>query len=72
MVELLISHGADVNAAAAHLGGRTALQAAAENGDLAMVDTLLGYGADINGAAAEYDGKTALYAATVDGHRSIV
>ncbi|KAI9658885.1 MAG: hypothetical protein M1821_001845, partial [Bathelium mastoideum] len=53
--------------------GRTALQAAAEGGHLAIVERLLQENADVNAAAAEYgSGRTALQAAAGGGHLAIV
>ncbi|OBT40870.1 hypothetical protein VE00_09521 [Pseudogymnoascus sp. WSF 3629] len=63
---------ADVNAAAAEDGGRTALQAAAERGHLEMVDRLLAAEADVNAAAANSGGLTALQAAAKGGHLELV
>ena len=45
MVERLLAAKADVNAAAARYGGRTALQAAAEGGHLVVVELLRAAGA---------------------------
>ena len=52
--------------------GRTALQAAAEGGHLAVVERLLQWNADVNAAAAGYDGRTALQAAAEGGHLVVV
>jgi ankyrin repeat protein len=70
MVEFLLERGADVNAAPASSGGRTALQfaAAAEQGNLILVERLLHAGADINAPAAEDKGITALQGAAIRGH----
>ncbi|KAN0103454.1 Ankyrin repeat-containing domain protein [Hyaloscypha variabilis] len=70
MVEFLLERGADVNAAAANSGGRTALQfaAAAEQGNLILVERLLRAGANINAPAAEDKGITALQGASIRGH----
>ena len=50
MVEQLLAAKADTNAAAARYGGRTALQAAAGGGHLAVVERLLAAKADVNAA----------------------
>ncbi|KAI1330207.1 hypothetical protein F5Y16DRAFT_415646 [Xylariaceae sp. FL0255] len=68
VVDLLLQEKADVNAAAAADHGRTALQAAAGGGHLAVVERLLQEKADVNAAAAKYDGRTALQAAAGGGH----
>jgi ankyrin repeat protein len=52
MVRLLLDAGADVNALAADDSGRTALQAAAKEGDIEMVDLLHNAGTDVNAPAA--------------------
>jgi ankyrin repeat protein len=71
-VERLLQEKADVNAAAAQDGGRTALQAAAEGGHLAVVERLLQEKADVNAAAAQDGGRTALQAAADGGHLAVV
>jgi ankyrin repeat protein len=63
---------ANVTAAAAADGGRTALQAAAEGGHLEIVERLLAAQADVNAAAGGYGGRTALQAAAQGGHLEIV
>jgi ankyrin repeat protein len=52
--------------------GRTALQAAAEGGHLAVVERLIQQKADVNAAASEYSDKTALQAAARGGHLAVV
>ena len=69
-VERLLAEKADVNATEEY-GGRTALQAAAEGGYLAVVERLLQEKADVN-AAATYGGRTALQAAAGGGHLAVV
>ena len=72
MVERLLQEKADVNAAAAAGdNGRTALQAAAGGGHLAVVERLLQEKADVN-AAAGRGGRTALQAAAGGGHLAVV
>jgi len=66
-----LEKGADVNAAPASWCGRTALQAAAEGGHLAVVDRLLEKGADVNAEPTAY-GRTALQAAMEGGHHAVV
>jgi ankyrin repeat protein len=66
VVERLLQEKADVNTAVAEHGGKTALQAAAEGGHLAVEK------ADVNAELAEYDGRTALQAAAEGGHKIIV
>lgn len=64
----LLAHGADVNAA--QHGGYTALHAAAQNGDRAMVDLLLSSGADPTFRST--DGRDAASFARDKGHKEIV
>lgn len=64
----LISHGANVNAAA--IGGRTPLMEVAGNGNLEFTRLLLDHGADAN--ARLEDGATSLMTAAVNGHVTIV
>ncbi|KAF3022936.1 hypothetical protein E8E14_005307 [Neopestalotiopsis sp. 37M] len=54
------------------LDGKTALQAAAEAGSLAIVERLLEMGADINAPAGRHHGKTALQVAAKTGNMVIV
>ena len=68
-MDRLLQEKADVNAAAAG-DGRTALQAAAGGGHLAVVERLLQEKADIN--AAFFYGRTALQAAAEGGHLAVV
>ncbi|KAA8893899.1 hypothetical protein FN846DRAFT_764978, partial [Sphaerosporella brunnea] len=72
VVERLLQENADVNAAAASLRGRTALQAAAGGGHLAVVERLLQENADVNAAAVKSHGRTALQAAAGGGHLAVV
>ncbi|KAK6219180.1 hypothetical protein LQW54_002429 [Pestalotiopsis sp. IQ-011] len=69
-VQLLLDTGADVNEAPAY-GGLTALQAAAENGQLDLVRQLVSLGADINARRALYDGLTCLEAAAREGRLDV-
>ena len=72
-VDILLDHGAQLNASAATERGRTALQAAASSEDtnLAMIKLLLSKGAEVNGPAAGSGGVTALQAAAIRGHIDI-
>jgi ankyrin repeat protein len=74
MAELLLSQGikdAQINALPARNYGRTALQAAAEQGHIEMAKLLLSQGskdAQINAPPAYEGGRTALQAAAEQGH----
>jgi ankyrin repeat protein len=68
LVEFLLENGANVNAPAGKVSGRTALQLAAEYGHINIVKRFLELGADPNAQAAEFDGLTALEAAGKSGH----
>ncbi|KAM0540542.1 hypothetical protein ACHAO7_011094 [Fusarium culmorum] len=72
VVERLLEAGANVDAAAAKYGGRTALQAASEGGYIQVVERLLETGANVDAPAAEYGGRTALQAASEGGHIQVV
>lgn len=65
--ELLIGHGADVNAADAH--GLTALHYAAKRGNAELVDRLIAGGADA--AARDAAGHTAEYFARSNGFKDL-
>jgi ankyrin repeat protein len=65
-VRLLLEHGASANA---HIGGFTALMAAAGAGDLDTVTCLIEHGADVQRKTE--DGYTALYGAAVSGDAGI-
>jgi ankyrin repeat protein len=64
---MLLNAGADVNASLANPGGRTALQAAAEKGNLELCQILLDTGANINSAAGYDSGATALQLVAIKG-----
>jgi ankyrin repeat protein len=72
-VNILLDHGAQINASAATERGRTALQAAAssEDANLTMIELLLSRGAEVNTPAAGDGGVTALQAAAIRGHINI-
>src|SRR5690606_463729 len=61
-----------VNASAATKHGRTALQLAAENGDLDFVEMLLKKGAEVNASPGVKYGLTALQAAAKEGHLDVL
>ena len=67
-VEVLLAHGAPVNAGVE--GGHTPLHSAAVNGNVAIVGLLLAHGADPN--AANDDGKTPLDLARERGHEDVL
>ncbi len=72
VVRKLLTANADVNAAAANHGGRTALQAAAEGGHLKVIERLLTANANVNAAAAGGGhGRTALQAAAEGEHLEV-
>ncbi|RYP86595.1 hypothetical protein DL769_000663 [Monosporascus sp. CRB-8-3] len=63
MVRYLIRRGADINALPLPDGGRTALQAACETLNTAVINLLLEKGAQVNGPIASRNGITVLEAA---------
>jgi uncharacterized protein len=67
-VEVLLAHGAPVNAAVE--GGHIPLHSAAFNGNAAIVELLLQHGADAD--AAKDDGKTPLDLAREQGHADVL
>ncbi|KAL4967865.1 ankyrin repeat-containing domain protein [Aspergillus stella-maris] len=67
LINLLLSHGADINAGPARDGGATALQIAAIQGFLGIAQRLIELNADVNAAAARIDGRTALEGAAEHG-----
>ncbi|CAN9418906.1 unnamed protein product [Alternaria alternata] len=72
IIRLLITEGADVNAARGELyNGRTALQAACERGNERIVDLLLERGAQVHEDVALVDGKSALACVVEAGHFGI-
>ncbi|KAL3443250.1 ankyrin repeat-containing domain protein [Aspergillus insuetus] len=69
---LLLDHGADINALPARMDGLTALQAGAMNGMFKMVIRFLESGADVAAPAALIRGKTAIDGAAERGHWDMV
>ncbi|KAL3442062.1 ankyrin repeat-containing domain protein [Aspergillus insuetus] len=67
LVNLLISHGANINAPPAPRGGATALQLAAIRGYLGIARRLIDLGAKVNAPGAKIDGRTALEGAAEHG-----
>lgn len=63
MLNLLVAHGAQVNGLCSRPRGRTALQGAAELGNLGLVKELIRLGADIHTPGPEIRGLTALQSA---------
>lgn len=74
IIQLLLRHGADINAAAAELHGRTALQGAicAQKLNMDVVNMLLDRGADVNAPPAQVGGLTALQGAAIQGNIQLV
>jgi ankyrin repeat protein len=68
-VEVLLAHGADVDAK--NNFGETALMWAARDGHTSIVQALLGKGADVNWKHP-FAGDTALFYAAAGGHTAIV
>lgn len=73
VIELLLDHRANVNAAPSS-EGVTAIRAAASRGDILLVAKLIRQGADVNAlkCSAAENGLTALHAAVTEGHLSTV
>jgi ankyrin repeat protein len=73
LVKELLLKGAKINAPAAVLNGRTALQAACSrvSANLELIEFLLGTGADVNAEAGINGGLTALQGAAIRGHIKI-
>ena len=68
IMQILLRHGADVNASAADERGMTALQVAAGAGNCELVQNLLDSGSKIDAAASPSEGRTALQAAAEHGN----
>lgn len=71
-VDLLLEHGADLNALPADTRGVTALQAASINGMIEVAVRLLECGADVSAPASPKDGRTAIDGAAERGHLEMV
>jgi ankyrin repeat protein len=67
VAELLLAHGADVNAPGTY--SVTPLHVASRHGHLDAVKWLLDHGADVN--AKRVDGQTALHSAAANGHLDV-
>ncbi|KAK1765276.1 ankyrin repeat-containing domain protein [Phialemonium atrogriseum] len=66
-VQVLLAAGADINAPALGIHGKTALQGAVRTGNIGLVKTLLDAGADINAPPGPGWGGTAIQAAAGSG-----
>ena len=73
LVRILLEHGSDINAPAAHSNGRTALQAAASStvSCIEVVKLLLSKGAEVNAMPAAVGGVTALQGAAIQGNINV-
>jgi ankyrin repeat protein len=67
IINLLINHGAKVNAPPGMDGGATALQIAAIHGYLGIARRLIDIGARVNALKARFDGQTPLQGAGEHG-----
>ncbi|KAK8081085.1 hypothetical protein PG997_008903 [Apiospora hydei] len=72
MMDLLLSHKADLNEPPARYAGATALQLSAIRGSIGITKKLIDLGADVNGARAPYRGRTALEGAAEHGRLDTV
>ncbi|KAK6821817.1 hypothetical protein PG987_014642 [Apiospora arundinis] len=70
--ELLVNHGADVNAPPARISGATALQLAAIKGYTGLAGWLISRGADIHAPGAAIGGMTAMEGAAAFGRLDVV
>ncbi|KAH7133092.1 ankyrin repeat-containing domain protein [Dactylonectria estremocensis] len=73
LIELLLEHGANINAPAIATFGRTALQGAtsSDNPNLEIIRLLLLHGSDVNAPPAKRGGVTALQGAAIKGHLEV-
>ncbi|KAK7976867.1 hypothetical protein PG989_015330 [Apiospora arundinis] len=71
-VELLVNHGADVNAPPARISGATALQLAAMKGYTGLVGWLISRGAKVHAQGASFRGMTAMEGAAAFGRLDVV
>ncbi|KAL2822259.1 ankyrin repeat-containing domain protein [Aspergillus cavernicola] len=72
LANILLEHGADINALPAEDRGITALQAASINGMFELAVRLLERGADVSAPAAPRNGRTAINGAAERGHFDMV
>ncbi|KAL4786897.1 ankyrin repeat-containing domain protein [Aspergillus varians] len=72
MINMLLTHGADVNNSPARNSGATALQLAAIKGYLGIARKLIDLGAQVNAAGAKIEGRTALEGAAEYGRIDMV
>ncbi|KAL3462751.1 ankyrin repeat-containing domain protein [Aspergillus heterothallicus] len=72
LANILLEHGADINAFPAKIRGVTALQAASIGGMFKMALRLLESGADVAAAAAPHEGRTAIDGAAERGRRDMI
>jgi ankyrin repeat protein len=72
LVRLLLDAGEYINAPAYEDRGRTALQAAVEEGHIMVVHLLFAHGADVNADPCPFDGRTCLQAAAEKGRLELV
>ncbi|KAE8141273.1 ankyrin repeat-containing domain protein [Aspergillus pseudotamarii] len=72
IANVLLDHGADINALPAEDRGVTALQAASINGMFELAVRLLERGADVSAPAAPKNGRTAIDGAAERGHFDMV
>ncbi|GMF83935.1 unnamed protein product [Aspergillus oryzae] len=72
IANVLLEHGADINAPPAENRGVTALQAASINGMFELAVRLLDRGADVSAPAAPRNGRTAIDGAAERGHFDMV
>jgi ankyrin repeat protein len=63
---------ADINAPTSKCHGRTALQAALEQGHIELIQLLLNGGADVNAPPSYIRGVTAIQATAIKGHITVV
>lgn len=72
IAQLLLEHGADINAPPSEKSGATALQAAAFHGNYGLVLRLLEDGADVAAAPSKFSGRTAVDGAAEHGRLDIL
>lgn len=72
MLQMLLSHGADVEYPAGYYRGATCLQLAAGAGNIGLVRLLLNKGARVNGKRSLFHGRTAIEAAAEHGRLDVL